>query len=1158
MRFLILFISVILSFSYELIVLNKKESEKLNTIGFNCSKKDKVYSCLESNDINELKRIKEFLKTKFKINAQIVSDIKKVQYQKVPKSKSISVSKKTSKPKKINPNGGYCIQVGSFKELKNAKKVFNRYKNLPLVRIENIGGFYVLRIGEGNYNEIKSLSTKVKGVVRKCNLVLKNVLISNFNNEIINSNISSTTKKGYSNADNILLNSTINSADNSSQNSVQLMYNYLNSGDLINAKKLALNLRNRYPTDANLVLGIVAMKQGDFKNACSIFSSMNGKRVLKLKKDACYTYDIKEGFRLVDTSPTKALFFFNKALKYKPNSKDALLGKAYAYTNLKNYQKAYKIFKNLYNKYPNDKKILEGYINILYLLKKFDELEKLKATLPDTLRDEFSSIDFYMKLKKAQKLLDEKQYLDAERILTNLYIQKPDDVNVLLALANLYLQTGQLDKSLNFFKNVLLISPSNIYALRGLEVIYMKKGDYQKAMQYSDRITALGFKDKAREKIKKFYYIQLAQKYLKENNLYKAKEVLKKAYDIDKKDPLILSLLGDIAFKENNNDLAYLYYAKSYAAAPDNFGITLKFLYALLKLNLFDQIKIILSRIDTSHLNDKNKALLRKFYVDLYAKYATYLLNNKDYNDALAVVNDGLLMESDNYSLLSTKAWICFNLKQYECAIKYFRFALAKKNDDKLKYGLALAYLNSGNKNMAKKILDSIHTNDRDLRVKIAGVYVRLGEIDKAKRLLRGVNNPSIKVRKQPIPLNREENYYHKEDKFFPNPFLNNTQPKNTPLFLGKVKKKIDLYPVKKKIVLKNSTLNEYEFVQNEISNIEQDYISNIRLGVKIRSKSGESGLSRLSRASFPYLEGEYFLKNKQKLVFILNNEFLNSGDGNKSLKTKVGGISGKIGYEQDNFKIHIGTTPLGTDTVSSTVIGDISGKIKKNLNTFYINFYRDSLKDSLTSYVGNIKDNEKFSRVIQNGMKLGYKRDLDNNGSFVYVNLAFNYLNGKNINDNSEIESELLYLNYIGDDFLDKNFLGFYINLAHYKENNYYFYPPYGGYFSPKLFLLSMPRYEGYLYSKDKKFISKLTVMVGGSYINNWSKTNTNFVYDIEYSLEYLFLKKLAVEGGVDFRNSTNYNDVFFTLMFRYYFGNKKFFKNKDIDEFSQKVINW
>ena len=1152
MKFLLIFVMMIFSFSYNLIVLNNEDKEKLNSIGFVCSKKNNVYVCLSSNDLNELKRIKEFLKTKLDISSQIVGDVSNFTSSKKVRKK---LKVKSVKTETINTSikNGYCIQVGSFKHLNNAKYEFNRYKKFPFVRIEKIGKFYTLRIGEDSYEGVKSLNKYINGIVKKCDLIPSRILLSNFELNISktakNVNVSNSSN---TNIDNKILSSTISISKNNKQD-LRLMYNALNSGDLVKARELALKLKNLYPDDANLVLGIIAMKKGDFKKACNIFSSL--KQNVKLKKDACHTYYVKEGFSLLNSDPKKALSFFNKALKYKSNDKNSMLGKGYAYINLKEYKKAYKIFKKLYKKYPDNKKVVEGYINVLYLLKKYDELEKLRSILPQDIKKELDYIDFYMKLKNAQKLLKQKKYNEAEKILIELYTQKPDDINVLLSLANLYLQTNKLDKSLSFYKNVLVVSPDNIYALRGLEAIYMKNGNYQKALKYSDKIISLGFKDENRYQLKKFYYINLAKEYLKENKINKAKKILQKAYSLNKKDPLVLSLLGDIAFKENNLDLAYLYYAKSYSLAPTNFGITLKFLYALLRLNLFDQIKIILSKINTSVLNEKQKELLRQFYINLYAKYASYLLKNKEYKSALEVVNNGLLMDSDNYNLLSTKAWICLKLKKYECAKKYFELALSNRDDDNLKYGLALVYLNLGNKTKAENILDSIHTDNKELKIKIAGAYVRLGEIDKAKALLRGIKKPSLKIKEKPLNQIQNENIIN--DKFFPNPFLKTSSKQNL------INNNIDMYPVKKKIVLKEADIKqeainkEYESIQKEIQKIEQNYINNIKIGFKIRSKSGESGVSKLNRISFPYIKGEYFIKDK-KIVFILNGEYLDSGEGNGSLKTQTGGVAGEIGYETDNFKVHVGFTPAGTNVGSSTFVGDIGGKLKKGDNTFYATLYRKSLKDTLTSYVGNIKNNEKFSRVIKNGLKLGYKKDLDKNGSFVYTDVSFNYLKGKNIIDNSSIESELLYLNYIGDSFLDKNLLGFYVNLAHFDKNNDFFYPPYGGYFSPKLFLLVMPRYEGYLYSKDRKFVSKLTAMIGGSYINNWTKSSVNFAYDLEYALKYLLFKNLAVESGVDFRNSKDYSDVFFTLMFRYYFGNKTSFSNKDIDDFSQKVISW
>jgi len=1141
MRFLILFIMVVSAFSYELAVLNKKESEKLGSVGFSCEKRENMYVCFSSDDMKELKRVKDFLKVKFNINARILN-------KKTTVSKSVKVPQKRELPKSVT--GNYCIQILSFKNLETGKKRFEFYKKFPFARVEKIGGFYVLRIGEGNYRNIERLKKRVDGMVRKCDLKPERIILSNFDVK--------KAENRKSNIDKNLIGLFVKPVS-SGNSSLKKMYHYLNIGELIEAKKLALKLKKRYPDDTNLVLGIVAMKKNNFKKACSVFSSLHTAKGQRLKKDACYTYYVKKGFRFVDISPKQALFFFNKALQYKPDDKNALLGKGYSYTNLKKYKKAYRIFKNLHKRYPKDTKILQGYLNILYLSEKFDELERVKSSLPDNLKNELVSVEFYMQLKKAQKLMKEKKYERAEEILTTLYTKKPDDINVLLTLGNLYFQTERFDRALSFYKNVLIISSDNIYALKGAEAIYMKKGDYEKALKYSDEIVALDFKDKNREKIKKFYYIENAEKELKKNNILKAKEFAKKAYSINNKDALVLALLGDIAFKENKNDLAYLYYAKSYRNGADNFGVRLKFLYALLKLNLFDQIKIILSKTDISSLSDKNETLLRKFYVDLYVKYANYLLANKEYKDALAVVNNGLLMEADNYNLLSEKGWICLKLKKYKCAKKYFQLALEQKDDGMLKYGMALVSLNQGDKKEAEKILDSIYTDDNKLKVKIADAYVRIGEIEKAKRVLNGVDErtPS-NLKKTPVNSYKKEEKFE-EKRFFPNPFLERGGFQKNDDFL--TESEIKTYPVKKKIVLKDSAVDEYISVQNKIAEIEQNYLSNLKLGFKFRNKSGEKGTSRLTRISFPYLEGEYFINHNKKLTFTIDGESLKSGksaDINNSLKNNVTGVGLKIGFETDTFKIHLGVTPLDTGVVSSALTGDVSGKIKKNQNSFYLKIYRDSLTDTLTSYVGNEINGTEFSRVLKNGIKLGYKKDLDRNGSFFYTDISFNYLNGKNIDNNNNIEGECLYLNYVGDSFLDKNFLGFYINLGHYDNNQAFFTPPYGGYFSPNFFLLAMPRYEGYLYSDDRKFISKLTLMAGGSYIDNWNHSSSNFAYDAGYSLKYLFMKQGAVESGVDFRNSKDYNDIFFTLAFRYYFGKKLFFNNKDIDKFSERIVNW
>ena len=794
MKILLLFITFILSFGYELGVSNQKDAQKLESIGFSCNKQNNLYICLGSNDLNELRRVQDFLHIKFNIKTQIMKSINQSDMQISNPVKHHKKIKNPSNPTeeplvnnslKNNINStvykkapsfikhGYCIQTGSFKRLINAKIIYRKYKSHPFTRIEKIGNFYVVRTGEGSFKTIKNSASNIKGVITKCDIIPQRIIVDNFNiKDMSNDNNDNTVNIKPSNLN---TNTNINNVGQypvniSNSSKLKAMYYYLNSGNLIKAKENALDLINIYPKDANLVLAIVNMKNQNFAKACKILSRLNGKKAYTLRKDACYTYYLKKGFKYLPKSPHTSLTLFKKALSLK-NTLSAQLGEAYAYLNSGNSQKAYVVFQKLYKKYPDNEKVIGGYANTLYALKKFDKLKALQEKLPANLKAKLSSIDFYIKLKKAQNLMKSGKYKTAENILLNLYLQKPDDVNVLLSLGNLYLHTDRIDKAQNFYSNVLVVSPNNIYALEGLEAVYMKKEDFKNALRYSDKIVALGFKDVNRKMVQKLYYLKIANFYLNKNKIDKASQYVKRLQEIDKNNPFVLALMGDIYFKQNKKKLAYRYYAKAYSLDSDNFGISIKFLYALLNLDLYDQIKIILGKININNLTTEQKEKLKEFYITLYAKYSSYLLKNGYYNKAFEVVNNGLNMDIGNLELLSNKAWICMKLKNYKCANQYFKKVLLFKHNNMLEYGLALSYINLGNKEKAKSILDRIHTNDKNLKIKMAGAYVQLGDIQKANQLLKS-SKPQIKVEQMPKDNNYYENNQNDDNNFFPNPFL--------------------------------------------------------------------------------------------------------------------------------------------------------------------------------------------------------------------------------------------------------------------------------------------------------------------------------------------------------------------------------------------------
>ena len=163
---ILLFLSIfIFSFGYKLITFNIQEAQKLNNLGFLCNLKDKNYVCLQSKNIKELKKIQNMLLVTFNIQTKIIND---------------SSKKSLLKNKKHNNKNNFCIQVDSFKNFKNAKFMYQKLNKYPFARIEKINNFYVLRIGEGNLKSIDKIHIKIKGIVRKCDIIPKRIIISNF------------------------------------------------------------------------------------------------------------------------------------------------------------------------------------------------------------------------------------------------------------------------------------------------------------------------------------------------------------------------------------------------------------------------------------------------------------------------------------------------------------------------------------------------------------------------------------------------------------------------------------------------------------------------------------------------------------------------------------------------------------------------------------------------------------------------------------------------------------------------------------------------------------------------------------------------------------------------------------------------------------------
>jgi len=187
--------------AYYLAVKDKRSAEILNALGVECKPKNGGYFCVESEDKWQLLRIKYYIKNNLDIDAYILEqnqtlpkeandeeitkpkpEVKKAEIKKrekvaKEKTKKAEVKKNVSIPKK-----GYCVQVVSSNSKDSLLNEFEKLKSYPASRLEKIGRYYVIRVGQSRSSKsLKSLLEKIRtdypnAFVRKCDYILRRMI----------------------------------------------------------------------------------------------------------------------------------------------------------------------------------------------------------------------------------------------------------------------------------------------------------------------------------------------------------------------------------------------------------------------------------------------------------------------------------------------------------------------------------------------------------------------------------------------------------------------------------------------------------------------------------------------------------------------------------------------------------------------------------------------------------------------------------------------------------------------------------------------------------------------------------------------------------------------------------------------------------------------
>ncbi|WP_312211783.1 cellulose synthase subunit BcsC-related outer membrane protein [Pseudescherichia sp.] len=327
---------------------------------------------------------------------------------------------------------------------------------------------------------------------------------------------------------------------------------------------------------------------------------------------------------------------------------------------------------------------------------------------------------------------------------------------------------------------------------------------------------------------------------------------------------------------------------------------------------------------------------------------------------------------------------------------------------------------------------------------------------------------------------------------------------------------------------------------------------------------NGEN-LSPMTDAGLANLASLY---DSGRLKALSVSNFKSSLDNRISSSTdsqKANGVELAMALSGEQYRIDIGTTPLGQDL--STLVGGVQWSPKlTNYLTLILKGERRAVTDSLLSYVG-MKDaysGKTWGRVTKNGgsAQLGY----DDGDAGFYVNGGgYSYI-GENVASNTSMNASAgVYLRPYHDDFralqtgLNVSWIDFSKNLSYYTYGQ-------GGYFSPQNYVsVSLP-------VDFSQKIDNWKLNVGGSVgYQSYSQDSSDYfptsgeaqdllkdLYDLGYARDYRYggssesgvgytvragvdynvNKDMTIGGKVGYDTFGNYNESTAGLYFRYMLG--------------------
>ncbi|VXB95936.1 tetratricopeptide repeat protein [Maribacter litoralis] len=216
---------------------------------------------------------------------------------------------------------------------------------------------------------------------------------------------------------------------------------------------------------SDMTKGFGLLEQGNFQAAEDFFAEYLTNDPTNKTAKLCYGRAVG-----LSGEPKKATNLFADLLKEYPGDFEILINYNESFLWAKEYEQAKPLYADLVEKFPDKFGAVLGYANTLSNLKEYklalSWVEKAIALQPENESAKISRK--FMRLGYANSFVNDQQYKKGEQTLKKIFEDFPNDKDVLINLANLYLIIKQADKAKSMYARYATNQKDSITALNGI------------------------------------------------------------------------------------------------------------------------------------------------------------------------------------------------------------------------------------------------------------------------------------------------------------------------------------------------------------------------------------------------------------------------------------------------------------------------------------------------------------------------------------------------------------------------------------------------------------------------------------------------------------------------------------------------------------------